>query len=141
MDNPIVMIIAGLLAGVVSGMGIGGGSLLIIVLVSFFGVEQILAQGINLLYFLPTAAAAIVIHIKNKQIDWRAALGAGIPGMIIAAIAGIIAVQIDQKWLKMAFAVLVFCTGLLELFKKDPGEDKKSQKVENEKLQENKKIT
>ena len=70
MDNPVLMIVAGLLAGVVSGMGIGGGSLLIIVLVSFFGVEQILAQGINLLYFLPTAAAAIVIHIKNKQIDW-----------------------------------------------------------------------
>lgn len=126
MDNPVLMIVAGLLAGVVSGMGIGGGSLLIIVLVSFFGVEQILAQGINLLYFLPTAAAAIVIHIKNKQIDWRAALGAGIPGMAIAAAAGLLAVQIDQKWLKIAFAILILLTGLLELFKKDPGENKAS---------------
>ena len=46
--------------------------------------------------------------------------------MAIAAAAGLLAVQIDQKWLKIAFAILILLTGLLELFKKDPGENKAS---------------
>ena len=118
-----MMITAGLLAGIVSGMGIGGGSLLIIVLVSFFGVEQVLAQGINLLYFLPTAAAALVIHIRKKRIDWKVALAAGIPGMAIAAAAGFLAVEVESILLRYAFAALVLVTGILEIFKKDPDEN------------------
>lgn len=123
MDNAIWMIVIGLLAGIVSGMGIGGGSLLIIVLVTFLGVEQLLAQGINLLYFLPTAAAALCIHIWKKRIDWKITLAVGIPGMVLAAIFGVLAIQTETKILKYAFAALVFITGLLEIFKKDEEED------------------
>lgn len=52
-----------------SGFGIGGGTLLLIYMTAFAGVPQNLAQGVNLLYFLPTAATALPAHIKNGYID------------------------------------------------------------------------
>lgn len=61
-----------------SGFGIGGGTLLLIYMTAFAGVPQNLAQGVNLLYFLPTAATALPAHIKNGYIDrqtvWPAVL-------------------------------------------------------------------
>ena len=56
--------LAGLLAGIVSGMGIGGGAILIPVILWVTDVTQQQAQGVNLLYFLPTAAVALVTHVK-----------------------------------------------------------------------------
>lgn len=58
------VLLAGLLAGIVSGMGIGGGAILIPVILWVTDVTQQQAQGVNLLYFLPTAAVALVTHVK-----------------------------------------------------------------------------
>ena len=85
----ITAALAGAITGVLSGFGIGGGSLLLIYMTSFAGVEQNLAQGINLLYFLPTAATALPAHIKNGYIDrqtvWPAVL-AGLAGTALAVV-------------------------------------------------------
>ena len=62
---------AGAVCGVLSGFGIGGGSLLMVWMTALLGMEQKAAQGINLLYFLPTAAAAILFHAKNRLIVWK----------------------------------------------------------------------
>lgn len=70
----ITAALAGAITGVLSGFGIGGGSLLLIYMTSFAGVEQNLAQGINLLYFLPTAATALPAHVKNGYIEKAALL-------------------------------------------------------------------
>ena len=59
MTDWLVPMLAGALTGILSGFGIGGGSLLLIYMTSFAGLPQDLAQGINLLYFLPTAGAAL----------------------------------------------------------------------------------
>ena len=61
--------LAGLLTGVLSGCGIGGGSLLVLWLTLFEGMPQFTAGGINLLYFLACAPAALVSHVKNRLID------------------------------------------------------------------------
>ena len=55
----IIAALAGAVTGVLSGFGVGGGSLLLIYMTSFAGLAQNAAQGINLLYFLPTAAASL----------------------------------------------------------------------------------
>ena len=55
----LIALLAGAAAGVLSGFGVGGGTLLLLYLTAFAGVEQHLAQGINLVYFLPAAAAAL----------------------------------------------------------------------------------
>ena len=59
-----ISLLAGAVTGVLSGFGIGGGTLLLIYMTAFAGVPQNLAQGVNLLYFLPTAATALPAHIK-----------------------------------------------------------------------------
>ena len=76
----ITAALAGAITGVLSGFGIGGGSLLLIYMTSFAGVEQNLAQGINLLYFLPTAATALPAHMKNGYIEKAALLPAILAG-------------------------------------------------------------
>ena len=58
----------GVLCGIISGFGIGGGSVLMVWMTAVLAMEQRTAQGINLLYFLPTAAAALIIHIREKRI-------------------------------------------------------------------------
>ena len=65
----IIALLAGLATGILSAFGIGGGTLLLLWMTLFAGVEQHTAQGINLLYFLPTAAIALPAHIKNGFID------------------------------------------------------------------------
>ena len=63
-------ILAGLVCGVLSGFGIGGGSLLMVWMTAVLSMDQKAAQGVNLLYFLPCAACALIFHIKNRQIVW-----------------------------------------------------------------------
>ena len=54
----LIALLAGTITGILSAFGIGGGSLLLIYLTSFAAIDQHQAQGINLLYFLPAAAAS-----------------------------------------------------------------------------------
>ena len=75
---------AGLVCGVLSGFGIGGGSLLMVWMTAVLSMEQRAAQGVNLLYFLPCAACALIFHIKNKQIVWRAVWPAALAGSVCA---------------------------------------------------------
>ena len=69
MTDWLIPVLAGAVTGVLSGFGIGGGSLLLIYMTNFAGVAQNLAQGINLLYFLPTAATSLPTHAKNGYIE------------------------------------------------------------------------
>ena len=58
----IYLILAGLVSGIISGMGIGGGIILIPILTIFLGFDQKVAQGITLLYFIPTAIFSLIIN-------------------------------------------------------------------------------
>ena len=60
------LFLAGLVSGIVGGMGMGGGTLLIPILTIFLSFKQKSAQAINLLVFIPMSLVALVIHIKNK---------------------------------------------------------------------------
>lgn len=111
--------IIGLTAGIISGMGIGGGTILIPALDIFFNIEQQIAQSINLIYFIPTAICAVIIHIKNKNIEkkffWK---------IIFTAIAGsflgsLIAIKIKATVLKRIFGLFLLVIGIIELFSKD----------------------
>ena len=64
-------IIIGLLSGAAASMGFGGGFVLIIYLTVFLNIDQITAQGVNLLFFLPVALVSIIIHQKNRLIKWK----------------------------------------------------------------------
>ncbi len=59
---------AGILGGVLGGMGMGGGTILIPLLSIFYGVSQHASQAVNLISFVPMAVVALIIHIKNKLV-------------------------------------------------------------------------
>lgn len=108
----------GLAAGILSGMGVGGGTLMVIYLTMFGQGSQQGAQGVNLLYFLPCAAASVWMHIKNGFIDKKAAVFAAAGGIPLAAAGALLASLLDGMLLRRLFGALLLFTGLRELFKK-----------------------
>ena len=62
-------IVIGVISGIVSGTGMGGGTILIFLLTFFCGIEQHIAQASNLVFFIPTSLVAIYMNLKNKMID------------------------------------------------------------------------
>lgn len=123
MINWLLAALAGAVTGVLSGFGIGGGTLLLIYLTAFAGVEQTLAQGINLLYFLPAAATALPSHIKNGYIEKRAAIPAILAGLVFSAIAAWVATALDVELLRKCFGVFLLYIGVTELFRKAPDKE------------------
>ena len=114
-------ILAGFAAGVLTGAGIGGGTLLLVYLTNFGGVEQRQAQGINLLYFLLTAPPALYGHLKNGLVDKRLALRAGAAGVAAAALTAWLTAVLDTNLLRRAFGVFTVLVGLREVFCKKEG--------------------
>lgn len=108
--------VAGLVCGVFSGLGIGGGTLLMVWMTAVMDMEQRMAQGINLLYFLPTAACALIFHIKNRLIRWRVVIPAAITGCLTAAGAAFLATVIDASLLRKLFGGFLLFVGFNEIF-------------------------
>lgn len=110
--------LVGLLAGFAGGLGVGGGGILLLYLTSFTETNQLSAQGVNLLFFLPVSAAALFIHIKNGFVKWKTALFCVIPGIPGVLLGSFIAGSIDKTLLRGIFALFLLITGLRELFSK-----------------------
>ncbi len=108
----------GFFSGIVSGMGIGGGVILIPLLTIFLSMGQQSAQGINLLYFLPTALSAIMIHIKNKQIEFKPAIKLTLCAIPGAVLGGWIAVTLSSGLLRKLFALFLLVMGIQQLVTK-----------------------
>lgn len=111
-------ILSGLVCGVLSGFGIGGGSLLMVWLTAVLTMEQKTAQGVNLLYFLPCAVCALIFHIKNRRIVWRAVIPAALAGAAAAAAGAVCAQQVDAQLLRKLFGGFLILVGLSEVFGK-----------------------
>ena len=109
---------AGLVCGVLSGFGIGGGSLLMVWMTAVLSMEQKAAQGVNLLYFLPCAACALIFHIKNRQIVWRAVWPAALAGSVCAVGGAMLAQNVDAELLRKLFGGFLVLVGLSEILLK-----------------------
>ncbi len=118
MGGWLIAALAGAVTGVLSGFGIGGGTLLLIYMTAFAGVSQHLAQGINLLYFLPTAALALPSHIKNGFIEKKTALPAIAAGLVGTAIGAWVATTLEVDLLRRFFGAYLIYIGIRELFRK-----------------------
>ncbi|HSH36001.1 TSUP family transporter [Schnuerera sp.] len=112
------LFIIGLLSGIISGMGIGGGAILIPSLVFFSSLKQQEAQGINLIVFIPVAIVALVIHSKEKNIDFKHAKYIIIGGVGGAIVGSILAVKINPISLRKYFGFFLLLIGIFEFFKK-----------------------
>lgn len=116
--------IVGTLLGFLSGLGIGGGSLLILYLTLGLGMSQPVARGINLLFYLPCAGLAALLRWRQGSVDLKRLAPAIAAGCIGAAVCTRIAGDLDVEVLKKWFGGLLMVTGLRELFYRPPREDK-----------------
>jgi uncharacterized membrane protein YfcA len=99
-------------ASIISAWGVGGGTLLLLVMTLFLGIDQRTAQGINLLFFLPTAVSALLCHARNGYLD-KPILKSAIPAAVLAAAAGAwIATAIDVELLRRPFGVYLLFSGI-----------------------------
>ena len=112
----MIAILSGFLAGIISGMGIGGGMLLIPALVFFLLMPQRAAQAINLWYFLPTAIIALFVHAKNKNIEIKKSLYIILSGIPSALFGGYFAFMIDGAILGKLFGAFLAFFGAKEVY-------------------------
>ncbi|HOV69451.1 MAG TPA: TSUP family transporter [Clostridia bacterium] len=111
--------VIGIISGILAGMGLGGGSLLIPILVIFLDVGQKAAQAANIISFIPAALISIILHNKNKLIKIRSIIWVAIAGAAAAAVSSFCAVGATDGLLKKTFAAFLIIAGLLELFNKN----------------------
>ena len=114
-------LLAGTATGVLSGFGVGGGTLLLIYMTAFAGVDQHLAQGLNLLYFLPTAATALPAHVKNGYVNKPTLCPAILAGLAGTALAAWIATGLEVGLLHRLFGAFLLYVGVRELLARPEG--------------------
>ena len=123
MTDWIIPFFCGLGASVVSAWGVGGGTLLLLVMTLFLGVDQRTAQGINLLFFLPTAASALVCHARGGYLD-KPTLKAAVPAAVAAALIGAwVSNAVDVEVLRKPFGVYLLLSGVSLVWPKKKDEN------------------
>ncbi len=110
-----VMLLVGTALGFLSGLGIGGGSLLVVWLTVVLRTDPATARGINLLFFIPSALVAIVIRCKQKELNLKAVLPAIAAGCMAAAVFSWISTVLDVALLKKLFGGILIAAGIREL--------------------------
>ena len=122
-------LIAGLFAGTAGAMGLGGGAVLIIHLALFTDTPQLESQGINLLFFIPIALAAVTVYAIKKNIRWRLVLKTAVWGLVGSAAGLMLTDSIGGDITGKIFGGLLIIMGGLEIFcKKEKPLDKKAEK-------------
>lgn len=109
-------ILTGFISGIVSGTGMGGGTILILCLSIFLGIEQKTAQATNLIFFIPTSIAAIYINIKEKNINIKVAKLIIFWGIIGATVGAIIAQKLNVNLLRKLFGIFLAIIAIHEIY-------------------------
>ena len=108
-------LLVGTLLGFLSGLGVGGGSLLILWLTLVTGMEQTGARGVNLTFFLPAAAVSCCFRQKQGALEVKKMLPAMIAGCIGAVLGTKAGNILNTSLLKKGFGVLLVATGIREI--------------------------
>lgn len=111
----LLLIIIGIVGGVIGGMGMGGGTLLIPLLTIFADMEQHSAQALNLIAFIPMSVVAVIIHIKNKLIDFKQVLPIAIPAVGAGIGASVLGRLTGAKSLRRWFGLFLIILGIYQL--------------------------
>ena len=126
----ILLFACGIAGGVLGGMGMGGGTALIPLLTIFCGVEQGVAQGINLISFLPMSALALSVHAKNGLLAGKGIWWIILPALLTSVLFSLLAVVVPSAALGRGFGVFLVVLSVFQfasVFKKE-GERKEPSK-------------
>lgn len=131
----LVYIIGGLFAGAAAGMGMGGGSILIPILTLLAGLGQHAAQGANMLAFIPSAIAAIIIHKRAGRVRFKESLPVILCGLVFAALGAFAAMKIKGDTLRLIFALFLVCLSVEQFIEGERSYKKEKQRNTGEKKQ------
>jgi uncharacterized protein len=112
----MIIILISFFSGIVSGMGIGGGTILIPALTIFFSTKQQIAQSVNLLVFIPTGLVAVLSHLKQGNIEKGLTLKLILGGVAGAIGGSYLAVILPAHILRRLFGIFLFVMGVYEIF-------------------------
>ena len=107
-------IIFAFIAGVVGGMGMGGGTFLI-PLFQFLNYGQKSIQAANLLSFLPMAVLALVLHFKNGLVKTKGVGYIIIPAVVFSVVGALVSNSVKPRILKISFGIFFLAMGGFEL--------------------------
>jgi uncharacterized membrane protein YfcA len=114
-----VAVIAGILLGFLSGLGIGGGSLLVLWLTLVLDTPQDVARTVNLLFFLPSAVIASLFRWRQGSLPLKKIWPAIIAGCLSAALFSYLGGLWNVSIMKKLFGGLLLITGIRELLYKE----------------------
>lgn len=113
----MIEVISGIMAGVCTGLGMGGGAILVAILTGFMKIDQKLAQATNLIFFIPTSIIVIFYNLKNKNIDFKKDIFIIIFGAAGSILGSFISAKINMEILKKAFGIFLILMGFYYLKK------------------------
>ena len=111
-----IALLAAVFCGTLAGMGLGGGSLLILWLTAVQNMDPVTARGINLVFFLPAALIATLSRIRKGSLPIQKVMPAVWAGILFAILFSLISSRLDISLLQKLFGILLLITGLRELF-------------------------
>ncbi len=109
-------IIIGIISGIVTAIGMGGGTILILLLTLLLEIPQHMAQASNLIFFIPTSITAIILNVKNKEIDFKIGINIIFCGIIGAVIGAIVSYKINAQNLRKFFGLFLFFIAIHEIY-------------------------
>lgn len=112
----LFLILFGIIGGVLGGMGMGGGTLLIPLLTIGLKLSQQNSQAINLLAFLPMSIIALIIHTKNKLVNYKIAIPIAIAGIVSSVLGALLANTINSGELSVWFGIFLIIVGIFDLY-------------------------
>lgn len=115
----ILSFIVSFFTGITASLGLGGGFILLVYLSAFMGVNQLQAQGINLVFFIPIATISLIFHAKNKLIVKEAIIPSIIFGIIGSVVGVMLAQFLGDEILRKIFAMFILFIGIKEFFYKN----------------------
>jgi len=123
----MLLFIIGLLMGILSGLAIGGGTLLVPALIYFVGTKQHIAQGVSLAAFIPTAVVAVITHYRQGNVKVKLALYLAVGSIAGAILGSVLASNLDAGILKKIFGFFLIGMGIYEYAGKSKLEKKQEE--------------
>ena len=111
-----ISIAIGTVLGFLTGLGTGGGSLLVLWLTLVLHMDPAQARIINLMFFLPAAVIASFLNWRQGRICWKKLLLPALAGCASAMLFASVGQKMNTESLEKLFGVLLIFTGIKELF-------------------------
>lgn len=106
----------GLISGIITSLGMGGGTILILLLNAFQNIDMHMAKGINLLFYIPTALCSIYYFYKEKIIDYKVSRNIIVSGIIGSILGSVLSFKFKSNVIKKIFGLFILFIAIYEVY-------------------------